>query len=223
MTLKQQSTQRGFTLVELIVVVAIIVILSVVAVPNAVTSLRMLKLNGAVGDYANLLQQARLRAVRDNRTYQVHIAAVGTLAAPNDTIQLAYVDVYPQNADGSSGNFTYDQNFGGIAGHDDLSVVLSTDVVLANANPQLASLQNALGNKPTIDPNGSDPTFGPRGTPCTPAFTAGTYCTQPGQPDQFIEIFKSNTNQRIEGVTVDGAGRVQRWLYNSLNDTWSNL
>lgn len=224
MAFKRKSAQHGFTLVELLVVVAIIVIISVVAVPNAVNSIRMLKLNGAVGDYANLLQQARLRAVRDNRTYQVHIAAIGTLAPPNDTIQLAYVDVYPKNNDGSSGNGTYDQNFGGVAGQDDLSVTLNTDVVLANANPQLASLQTALGNKATIDGAGNDPTFGPRGTPCTPTYTAGAaYCVQPGQPDQFITIFQSNTNQRIEGVTVDGAGRVQRWLYNSTNDTWSTL
>jgi len=221
MALKRESGQRGFTLVELMVVVAIIVIIAVVAVPNAVNSIRMLKLNGAVGDYANMLQQARLRAVRDNRTYQVHIAATGTLAPPNDTIQLIYVDAYPQNNDGSSGNGAYDN---AVAAQTDPSIALTPEVVLANANPQLASLQNALGNKATIDPAGNDPTFGPRGTPCTPTFTGGAaYCVQPGQPDQFIEIFQSTTNQRIEGVTVDGAGRIQRWLYNTTGNSWSTL
>lgn len=221
MVLNRKLAQRGFTLMELLVVVAIIVIVSVVAVPGAVSAIRNLKLNGAVGDYANLVQQARLRAVRDNRTYQVHIAATGTLAPPNDTIQLAYVDVYPQNNNGSSGDGVYSN---AVAGQTDPSIVMSTDVVLANANPQLASLQTALGNKATIDAAGNDPTFGPRGTPCTPTLAGGAaYCAQPGTPDQFIEIFQSNTNQRIEAVTVDGAGRIQRWLYNSALDTWSTL
>jgi prepilin-type N-terminal cleavage/methylation domain-containing protein len=213
MALKHKSAQRGFTIVELLVVVAIIVIISVVAVPNVVSAVRNLRLNGAVGDYANLLQQARLRAVRDNRTYQVHTTTVNGQ-------QYAYVDVYPQNADGSSGDGTMTV----AAGQQDPSVAVNSEVTIVNNDPSLAALKTALGNTATIDAANNDPTFGPRGTPCTPSTSAGSpYCKNPGQPDQFITIFQSSTNQRLEGVTVDGAGRIQRWLYNSTANTWSTL
>ena len=225
MVLNRKLAQRGFTLVELLVVVAIIVIISVVAVPDAINSIRMLKLNGAVGDYANLLQQARLRAVRDNRTYQVHGAGVGVLAAPYDTLQYAWIDVYPQNNDGSSGTGAtgYCQSCGGVAGNDDPAITVATEITVVNTDASATALKNALGNTATID-IADDPTFGPRGTPCAPTYTAGAaYCAQPGTPKQFFTIFKSSTNQRLEAVTVDGAGRIQRWLYNSTANTWSNL
>jgi len=212
--LKRNKNQRGFTLVELLVVVAIILIVSAVAVPGAVNAIRNLRLNGAVSDYANLLQQARLRAVRDNRTYQVHIGNPANNPAPGSTI--AWIDVLPANADGSSGagagNFTAGDPF----------IPLSSDVITINNSPTNAALKAAVGNPAifdAVDPN--TPTFGPRGTPCRATLNGfAAYCVTPGQADQFFTIFQSNTNQRIQAVTIDGAGRIQRWIYNGA--VWQN-
>lgn len=212
--LKQNKNQRGFTLVELLVVVAIILIVSAVVVPNSISAVRNLRLNGAVGDYANLLQQARLRAVRDNRTYQVHVGnPVGNPAAGST---IAWIDILPANPDGSSGagagNFTAGDPF----------VTINGDVVLANNDASNVSLKTAVGNTAVFDgTDANTPTFGPRGTPCHATLNGfAAYCATPGTPDQFFTIFQSNTNQRIQAVTVDGAGRIQRWLYNGA--AWKN-
>ena len=69
------------------------------ALPVATTSVRTARLTSAGSDYASLLQTARLRAVNDDRYYSVYLHA-----AQGSNPQMAYVDIYPQNANGTSGS-----------------------------------------------------------------------------------------------------------------------
>jgi prepilin-type N-terminal cleavage/methylation domain-containing protein len=61
--LKRQS---GFTLIEMMVVIALIVVLSAIAIPNYIAWVPKYRLNTAVDNLIVTLQQARLRAIRDN-------------------------------------------------------------------------------------------------------------------------------------------------------------
>src|SRR2546423_8217332 len=97
---KSNRSRGGFSLVELLVVVAVILVVAAVATPNIVNALRTQRLRGTAGDYASLLQRARIRAVEDNRFYGVR-----PNAPANAT--LAFVDIYPQNGDGTSGQGAY--------------------------------------------------------------------------------------------------------------------
>lgn len=65
--------QRGFTLVELMVAIAVVGIISVGAIPQFVTFLRAMETRGASQELATVLQQARELAIARNTSYRVEI------------------------------------------------------------------------------------------------------------------------------------------------------
>src|SRR5713226_3384683 len=95
----QHGHSRGFTLVELVIAVLIILVLAGIALPNFMAALHSARLKGAVSDYSGLLQAGRIRAVDDDRFYSVYVLG-------NNPVQ-GFLDIYPQNpnrASGSGGN-----------------------------------------------------------------------------------------------------------------------
>ena len=56
----------GFTLMELMVTIAIIAILSAIVIPNFIAWVPKFKLGGASRDVLGILQKTRVRAVKDN-------------------------------------------------------------------------------------------------------------------------------------------------------------
>ncbi len=56
----------GFTLIELMVVIAIILILAGITVPNLIAWLPKYRLNRAANDIQSMIQNARLRAIKEN-------------------------------------------------------------------------------------------------------------------------------------------------------------
>lgn len=56
----------GFTLVEMLIVIAVILILSAVAIPAYISWLPRYRLNSAADDLLSVLQQAKLRAIKEN-------------------------------------------------------------------------------------------------------------------------------------------------------------
>ena len=69
--------QRGFTLVELMVALAVIGIVSIAATPLFMTFLRASETRGASQELATLLNQARQFAIARNEKYQVEIDVPG--------------------------------------------------------------------------------------------------------------------------------------------------
>jgi prepilin-type N-terminal cleavage/methylation domain-containing protein len=62
---------RGFTLIELLVVIALTAIVSAMAVPALMSSSAQIRLSSATRQVERELQQARMRAVRGDRTIRV--------------------------------------------------------------------------------------------------------------------------------------------------------
>src|SRR4029450_6210922 len=69
--MRQTRDVRGFSLIEMVLVVAIIAVVSAIAVPQILTSSRQMRLSGAARLVERELQTARMKAVKSNRPIRV--------------------------------------------------------------------------------------------------------------------------------------------------------
>ncbi len=209
-----RRSNDGFSLLELMMVVAIMLVVAAYAIPTWVTSIRAAKIRGSETSYAGLLQMARTRAINDDRYYSVYIKTATTTAP-----QMAYVDIYPQNADGTSGNGpSGNYNSGPPA---DPMVTLSPEAVpkAAGAAPNTNNLytsfcSSCMSNLGII--RNTPPAWGPDGLPCattTSAGGTGLVCNSAGGPIAYVAFFQSSSNNEWDAVTISPAGRIKTWYY----------
>ena len=71
-----KTKPSGFSLIELLIVIAIIMVVAAMATPNVMNAINNIRLRGSAGDVAGLLQQCRQAALHDNRYYTVKPATV---------------------------------------------------------------------------------------------------------------------------------------------------
>jgi type II secretory pathway pseudopilin PulG len=201
----------GFSLLELIAVVGILMVVAALAIVNVQRAVRIVRLNGAETNYSNLLQNARMRAVKDDKYYTVLTDTV-----PNPPI--AYVDL--------NGSGTYDVG-------EPMTVFLKDTTPAAfGAGPGLANLKTQFlppspSGQASLAAGGGPPTFGSRGLPCTPVAGAGgstcPYLTPPNFTPVAFVTFIQGPNGGWAAVTVTPAGRIRQWAYGNNTGTWSPL
>jgi Tfp pilus assembly protein FimT len=197
----------GFSLIELLIVLFVMMVGAALAIPTALTIVRSIRLSSSSSSYANLLQQARIRAVKDDKFYSViSVAAVG--ANPPQ----AFVDV--------AGTGVY-------AAGDPVMVFAQGVTAMPYASgPGLTNLEaqflpaGALSIA-TINTSAPGPTFGPRGLPCGPVVAAYTTCTSLNAPTSYITFLQNSQGGAWAAVTLTPAGRVREWRYDGAN--WSPL
>jgi len=225
------TRNKGFSLIEMIAVTAIILILAGIAIPSMINMLHSARLHGTGSDLVSLVQQSRIRAVQDDRFYSVRFNS-----------SQAYVDICPQSSNGTSGNAG-----AGIAvctpatpprvTPKDPIVQISAEISLQpsanapNTGNGAGGLQKQfLGTNTSNlvpfdgDASSSPVTFGPEGVPCTPtAKTGGTVCnTNISSPlVAFWLFFQDTATQQWGAVTVTPAGRIQKWFYSG--GAWSTF
>lgn len=220
---KRGHNQNGFSLPELLLVVIIVLIIAGTGIPKIISAVNTAHLRGAATDYAGLLEQARILAIRDNRYYSTYI-----LAASGNTPQQAYVDMLPKSMTGASGNGGTSIVAATSTSPGDPTIVLNSDVVpeAASSAPNTSNLESQLLPATTpvtpTDTTTTAATFGPRGLPCTSvSLTGGSVCDSSGGATAFWSFFQDSTTQDWQAVTITPAGRIEKWFYTG--STWNKL
>jgi prepilin-type N-terminal cleavage/methylation domain-containing protein len=202
-----RSRQSGFTVLELVATVTILLIVAGLAIPGVMQMVHSSRLRGVANDFSGLIQQDRIRSVQDDRSYSTNVnAAVGATPAT------AYIDL-KQNSTIAVG---------------DPEMLLPTEITMkaAAGAPNTANLKTQL--LPALSPvvpqdaapaSGTPITFSPRGLPCTPVAYA---CSGAGlAPAAYWAFFQDTQSTDWEAVTVSPAGRIQKWIY--ARGVWSKM
>jgi prepilin-type N-terminal cleavage/methylation domain-containing protein len=174
--------QKGFSLVELLLVCVVMVILSALAVPNIMRINANYRLDAAGHSVASLLQQARMQAVKTNQP---------AYARFDTSTGLAYVTDDPGNSY-ASGNPDVALP-GGIAFQTVPPDHSQLDAVVGGASPQIAT---NIG-------------FNARGLPCIANALNPAVC--PNVTSGFEWFVQNTTFGGWEAVTVTPAGRIKSW------------
>jgi len=216
--------QRGFSLLEMTVVVAIVLILSAVLAPRMLQIIDSQKLQSSAQAYAGLLQQARARAVQDNTAYQV-------LTTTFNGSPMAYVDL------------TQDQTYTPGGANPDPAVQLANPIVITDTNAPtgfdtvtlLNTIPLNLESTPAmVDKNGSSSpglAFNERGLPCQRT-AVGVACKNStsvnvnGKATQtlvawvtYLRYTRRDGGFSWAAVTVTPAGRIKAWSYQNTSAT----
>jgi prepilin-type N-terminal cleavage/methylation domain-containing protein len=182
---------RGFSLVELVIVCAIILAVAAIAIPQATTALQVFKLRGTASSLSGVVQKCRMQAVARNGFYSV--------AAVNSGATL-FVD-----ADAS----------GTINQAEENSTVLQLPARLVidttGGHPSDSTLTGGLTAIDSVLPR-----FNPRGLPC---FGAPGACAV-NSARIYITYLRQDRALGLTGwaaVTVTPAGRVRVFTWDGSN------
>jgi len=229
----KKSSQRGFSLIEMLLVCAIAMVMVAMSAPLVMNITNTYRLRSAGSQYANMLQIARIRAITADN-YEPVYATSGTLYGGFFN---AFIDLNQQG--GASGTYASTPI-------SEPGVVFSNSIVVkaASSAPNTTNLYSqflpgitagavAINQNTWVGSNTAVVSFGPRGLPCyltgaPPTGGGGTclYTYNNGgtlQPIAFEVFLQNQTTGMWEAVTVNPAGRVREWRYDNTNTVWVAL
>src|SRR6266481_7097178 len=205
---QRRKVDRGFSLVELIVVLAIVLIMTVIALPIArqVTAGYQLDASGRV--VASLLQNTRQAAVKANQPYY---------AQYNGALAFAVPAIRSNNPpDGTNYNSAIDPTVA-IVGN----VAFQAVGQAASGPPDHLQLDTYLGGGAVQIETNTMIGFNARGLPCMASAGSQWICAQTdpalGGTPAFEWFIQNSMTQDWEAVTVSPAGRIKSWRLTSRN------
>jgi len=206
------NSKRGFSLPELLITLAVGLILAGTGILLASTATNQIRLSTSGTNYANLLQNARVRAVRDNVYYSVRVdCGTSGSAAPcsGSAPARAFIDI--------NGNGTY------TAGEPMMVFAAGVTPQTFGAGPAAANLASQFLPSTAVGTvaNTSIPIFGTRGLPCKVSGGACPYLDSNGLPGSYVTFIQNTRGGQWEAITVNPASRIREWAYNG--STWSPL
>lgn len=204
-----RTRQSGMSLIELLVVIAVIMVVAAMATPSVMDAMNNIRLRGAAGNVAGLLQTCRQQALHDNRYYTIKPAVV-------TGAQGAYVDL------------NYNNTFDNVAPAPEPLIQFPSNVNVVSAGaPNIANLRAQCCATFTEQPAGILPSFNARGLPCVglanppPANSLCNIRDAGGNTVGFVFFLNQTRPFGAVGwaaVSVTPAGRVRVWTYSG--STW---
>jgi Tfp pilus assembly protein FimT len=195
---KTQKNGGGFSLIELMLVVAVIMVLAAISVPRLIITISDISLRYSAGDLSGLLQSARIQAVRKNTFYSV---VPGTLPAGTPVYFL-------------------DVNKTGTYANGEPMLPLSRSVTVHQGSGSGAPGETAFlaSLSFTVDATGAPPSFNARGLPCI-----ATAISCPMVSGKGFVVFLSKAaimgNIPWTAVVINPSGHIQLWS-SGLNGNW---
>jgi prepilin-type N-terminal cleavage/methylation domain-containing protein len=184
----------GFSMVELLVAVAIILVVSGMAMPHILTAVETVRLRSAANDAASLIQATRMLAVKNNTYYSAGWATVGS---GTSSYRIMYADVKP-----ADGHYN--------VGEPMVQLPYNVQFDPSGANP--AFDHNALLGLAST-PATVAPSFNARGLPCSSV--SGPPCDTSGGTVYFLYFIRldGSSGTQWAAVSVTPAGRVRVWTW----------
>jgi prepilin-type N-terminal cleavage/methylation domain-containing protein len=190
MYLNKQSRRRadaGFSMIEMMVVAAIILIITAMAMPNIWNSVQIMRMRSSLTEITGLYQQTRRLAVRDVKIYPVRTTTIGGRLA-----------------------FYADLNTDSTYASGEPAVVMPDGVTVISTPASTTGVDTAT----TV--TGTLPGFNNRGLPCTYnstydcpflALVSGNYV-----PSHFV-IYLQTRNGGTMAVAVAPSGQVRGYIW----------
>jgi len=190
---KQAGLVRGFTLLEITVVVAVVLTLSAIAIGQFMRMMYNIQLRSAAAEFADLTQQARMNAARSNGTYPIRFRMASGL-------QEIYIDL--------NNNSSLDANEPRI----DLPKSVTAASGAPNGSYGQPTAYTLVGDTTSGTPfdNSNVLAYSPRGLPCN--YTSSV-CTTPAS-SYFVYYFQDSRGNGWSAVLVTKSGRSKVLMWN---------
>lgn len=188
-----RNSMSGVGLVEIMIVMAVILIVSVIALPNFIKTMRISKLNDGATQVSNIIKLTRFQAIRRNTTISCKVSQ------SSSTSTQVWTDA------NGNGNFDRTESTTLITG--------SANLVASGSVPGTTNLATAIGTNVVLIPvslSGGTYTFDQRGA-ISPAGVYVSYLTYAGQP-----------TLGYRAVVVLPSGSMQTWSADS-SGNWTQL
>lgn len=214
---KRPKRRSGFSLLELLIVLVVMMVITVAAFPTINKNLQVIRLRSSAEDFASLLQRDRIQAVKDNRYYTVYFTNGASQACMDLDWSHSCGAGEPVIVLSSNVSFVTDGS------GPSMDMIACGTAGNVNCSAGFTGL-NYTQQVPTVLPS-----YNARGLPCVgnpsnppPSWAANATCTEfdmtvnPRKPVGFLyELRYTGTNgNTYAAVAITPAGLVSVWLYN---------
>lgn len=203
----RKQRRAGFSLIELLVVLAIIMIISAMALPNIITAIRTARLRSAGSEIGGFIEQVRMTAVRENRTMYIR-----------NTVVNGVVTWYGDRPVAGVYNDTLDVGEPRVGMNSTLLIAnagfpAATNAMKASNPGGAGSTFSRLATMTDGTPGAPELGFNTRGLPCQVVPAGGCNRLNAGGLPTNMIVYLQNNNNGYVTVTMSANGKLRVWMW----------